>query len=57
MDKLTEIRERLARAGSNSSYDKTCLHLSDEEVARKVKAGEKYIVRINVSFSSNSRAP
>ncbi|KAK7453366.1 Glutamate--tRNA ligase mitochondrial [Stygiomarasmius scandens] len=53
MDKLTEIRERLARAGSNSSYDKTCLHLSDEEVARKVKAGEKYIVRINDSLPPN----
>ncbi|KAF5337616.1 hypothetical protein D9758_014921 [Tetrapyrgos nigripes] len=53
MDKLTVTRERLARTGSNSTYDKTCLHLSDEEVARKVKAGEKFIVRINDSFLPN----
>ncbi|THU78524.1 glutamyl-tRNA synthetase [Dendrothele bispora CBS 962.96] len=50
MDKLTATRERLARTGSNSTYDKTCLHLSDEEVSRKVQAGEKFIVRINDSF-------
>lgn len=48
-DKLAAIRERLARAGSNSTYDKSCLHLTDEEVARKVRAGEKSIVRLNDS--------
>ncbi|KAI3610122.1 glutamyl-trna synthetase [Moniliophthora roreri] len=52
-DKLSSIRERLARLGSNNSYDKSCLHLSDEEVARKVKAGEKYTVRINDSNPPN----
>ncbi|KAF8060769.1 hypothetical protein FPV67DRAFT_305746 [Lyophyllum atratum] len=48
-DKLAETRERLARTGSNSTYDKTCLHLTEEEVARKVRAGEKSIVRLNDS--------
>lgn len=48
-DVLTETREKLARAGSSTSYDRRCLHLTDEEVARKVKAGEKHIVRFNVS--------
>ncbi|KAK7047572.1 Glutamate--tRNA ligase mitochondrial [Paramarasmius palmivorus] len=47
---LTSTRERLARLGSNASYDKACLHLTDEEVARKVKAGEKYTIRINDSI-------
>lgn len=47
-DKLTATRERLARTGSNSTYDKTCLHLTEEEVARRVRAGEKSIVRLNV---------
>jgi len=37
----------LARTGSNASYDKTCLNLTEEEVARRVKAGEKSIVRLN----------
>lgn len=49
MDQLTETREKLARSGSNASYDKRCLHLTDEEVARKVRAGEKSIVRLNDS--------
>ncbi|KAJ3795867.1 glutamyl-tRNA synthetase [Lentinula aff. detonsa] len=46
-DELADVKARLARSGSNNTYDKKCLHLSDEEVARKVKAGEKYVVRIN----------
>lgn len=48
-DRLSETRERLARTGSNATYDKSCLHLTDEEVARRVKAGEKSIVRLNDS--------
>ncbi|KAG6846903.1 hypothetical protein H0H93_011197, partial [Arthromyces matolae] len=47
VDKMTETRERLARSGSNKTYDKTCLHLTEEEVARKVKAGEKSVIRLN----------
>ncbi|KAF8553539.1 hypothetical protein OG21DRAFT_1597677 [Imleria badia] len=46
-DKLSATRERLARAGSNSTYDKACLHLTEEEAARRVRAGEKSIVRLN----------
>ncbi|KAH9850613.1 glutamyl-tRNA synthetase [Lenzites betulinus] len=46
-DKLAATRERLARTGSNSTYDKSCLHLTEEEAARKVGAGEKFIVRLN----------
>ncbi|KAF8425049.1 hypothetical protein L210DRAFT_3743949 [Boletus edulis BED1] len=46
-DKLATTRERLARAGSNSTYDKACLHLTEEEVSRRVRAGEKSIVRLN----------
>ncbi|OSD05744.1 glutamyl-tRNA synthetase [Trametes coccinea BRFM310] len=46
-DKLAATREKLARTGSNSTYDKTCLHLTEEEAARKVHAGEKFIVRLN----------
>ncbi|KAG6874159.1 hypothetical protein C0995_005577 [Termitomyces sp. Mi166 len=49
VDKMAEIRERLARSGSNKTYDKTCLHLTEEEVARKIRAGEKSVVRLNDS--------
>ncbi|KAH6903453.1 glutamyl-tRNA synthetase [Coprinopsis sp. MPI-PUGE-AT-0042] len=47
VDRLADVRERLARTGSNATYDRSCLHLTDEEVARKVKAGEKSVVRLN----------
>ncbi|KAF9033267.1 glutamyl-tRNA synthetase [Hymenopellis radicata] len=52
VDKLNDIRERLARSGSSISYDKTCTHISEEESNRKARAGEKFVVRIN-----NSHAP
>lgn len=48
-DKLASTRERLARAGSNATYDKSCLNLTEEEVARRLRAGEKSVVRLNVS--------
>ncbi|KAF8957056.1 hypothetical protein BDZ97DRAFT_1670524 [Flammula alnicola] len=48
-DSLAETRGRLARMGSSASYDRKCLHLTEEEVARKVRAGEKHIVRFNTS--------
>ena len=47
-DRLAQTRERLARAGLNSTYDKHCLSLSSEDVARRVRAGEKNVVRLNV---------
>jgi glutamyl/glutaminyl-tRNA synthetase len=47
-DRLAQTRERLARAGLNSTYDKQCLSLSSEEVARRVRAGEKNVLRLNV---------
>lgn len=46
-DKLASTRERLARTGSNATYDKECLHLTEEEVARRIRAGESSIVRFN----------
>ncbi|KIK66142.1 hypothetical protein GYMLUDRAFT_158716 [Collybiopsis luxurians FD-317 M1] len=50
-DELADVKTRLARSGSNSTYDRKCLHLTEEEVARKVKAGEKFVVRINNSVT------
>jgi hypothetical protein len=52
MDRLSEVREKLARTGSNATYDRQCLHLTEEEAARRVKAGEKSVVRLNVSVST-----
>ncbi|KDR72776.1 hypothetical protein GALMADRAFT_252032 [Galerina marginata CBS 339.88] len=46
-DELAETKGKLARAGSSASYDRKCLHLTEEEVARKLRAGEKHTVRFN----------
>jgi glutamyl/glutaminyl-tRNA synthetase len=48
-DKLAMTREKLARMGSNATYDKSCSNLTDEEVSRRVKAGEKHIIRMKVT--------
>ncbi|KAI0286655.1 hypothetical protein BGY98DRAFT_909147 [Russula aff. rugulosa BPL654] len=56
-DRLAQTRERLARAGLNSTYDKHCLSLSFDEVARRVRAGEKNVVRLNDSILPVRRAP
>ena len=54
-DRLAETREKLARTGSNSTYDKACLNLTEEEVARRVRAGQKSIIRLNVSTMTSDR--
>ncbi|PPQ64063.1 hypothetical protein CVT24_008876 [Panaeolus cyanescens] len=52
-DTLSETKEKLARAGSSASYDRRCLHLTEEEVARKTRAGEKFVVRFNNAVRPN----
>ncbi|KAJ7104271.1 hypothetical protein B0H15DRAFT_766942 [Mycena belliarum] len=47
VDTLTALREKLARTGSGQSYDRRCLHLTEEEVARRVRAGEANVIRLN----------
>ncbi|THH10575.1 hypothetical protein EW145_g1220 [Phellinidium pouzarii] len=44
---LKDVRDGLSKRGSNATYDKTCLRLSEEEVARKKRAGEKFVIRLN----------
>ncbi|KAL1714692.1 hypothetical protein EV715DRAFT_257035, partial [Schizophyllum commune] len=46
-DELNDTRERLARQGSNTTYDRRCMHLTDEEVHRRIRAGHKHTIRIN----------
>lgn len=47
-DSLAETRARLLSLGSNATYDRKCLHLTDEEVHRRLRAGEKHVVRLLV---------
>ncbi|TFY71407.1 hypothetical protein EVG20_g1615 [Dentipellis fragilis] len=56
-DRLAQTREKLARSGLNSTYDKACLNLTEEEVARRVRAGEKSIIRLNDSNLPSRTTP
>jgi glutamyl-tRNA synthetase len=47
-ERLTELRERQAAAKLPPRYDKLCCTLSKEDVAKKIAAGEKHVVRLNM---------
>jgi glutamyl-tRNA synthetase len=51
-EELNAKRARLAASGSSSTYDRTCLSLTDEEIARRVRSSQKHVVRFNVSPSN-----
>ncbi|CAE6408244.1 unnamed protein product [Rhizoctonia solani] len=52
-DRLLETKEKLQKLGSNSTYDRACSNLSEEETARRVRAGEKHVVRLNDTTVQN----
>ena len=43
-----ERLESLTDENGNRKYDKHCLHLSKEEVERRLAAGEPYVIRQNI---------
>ncbi len=45
-ERLDKIREEKMAKGETGKYDGLCKSLSKEEVAEKVKLGEKYVVRL-----------
>lgn len=47
-EELATRREEAAKRGETFKYDKHCLHLSPEEVQRRIAAGEPYVIRQNV---------
>lgn len=47
-EELSARREEAAARGETFKYDKHCLHLSPEEVQRRIAAGEPYVIRQNV---------
>ena len=47
-EELSARREQAAARGETFKYDKHCLHLSEEEVQRRLAAGEPYVIRQNV---------
>ena len=47
-EELATRREEAAKRGETFKYDKHCLHLSPEEVQRRIAAGEPYVIHQNV---------
>ena len=47
-EELAARREQAQARGETFKYDKHCLHLSPEEVQRRIAAGEPYVIRQNV---------
>ena len=48
VEELEARRAAAAARGKTFKYDKHCLHLPQEEVARRLAAGEPYVIRQNV---------
>lgn len=46
-ERLTEVRKQMTEKKLIPKYDKYCLH-KQEEVKKKIEAGEKWVVRLNV---------
>ncbi len=46
--RLNDLRERQREAGESIGYDGHCMHLSPQEVASKLAAGEANVVRMKV---------
>ena len=49
-----ERLETLTDKNGNRKYDKHCLHLPKEEVERRIKAGEPYVIRQNIPTEGKS---
>ena len=47
-ERLDQARAEAEKKGESFKYDKHCLHLSKEEVQRRLDAGEPYVIRQNI---------
>ena len=47
-ERLTELRKKQVENKETPRYDGHCLNLSEEEIEKKIKAGEKYVYRLKV---------
>ena len=53
-EELDERREKASAQGEVWKYDKHCLHLSPEEVQKRIAAGESYVIRQNVPLTGEA---
>lgn len=47
-ERLDEARADAEKRGETFKYDKHCLHMSKEEIQRRLDAGEPYVIRQNI---------
>lgn len=47
-ERLAEERAKSEAKGETYTYDKHCLHLSEEEILKRIHAGESYVIRQNI---------
>lgn len=47
-ERLGDLRKKQQKQKLPPKYDKNCLSLSKEEAQKKISAGEKYVIRLNV---------
>lgn len=47
-ERLDALKVEQEKAGQQKKYDKHCIHLSDAEVADRLAAGERYVIRMNI---------
>lgn len=47
-ERLDEARADAEKRGETFKYDKHCLHMSKEEIQRRLDAGESYVIRQNI---------
>lgn len=47
-ERLAEVRDRMQKAKQPPMYDKHCRNLPKDEVEKRIKSGEKYVVRLKV---------
>ncbi|MCE5187999.1 MAG: glutamate--tRNA ligase [Eubacteriales bacterium] len=53
-EELDARREESSQKGEVWKYDKHCLHLSPEEVQKRIAAGEPYVIRQNVPLTGEA---
>ncbi|MEA5047995.1 MAG: glutamate--tRNA ligase [Eubacteriales bacterium] len=53
-EELDTRREESSQKGEVWKYDKHCLHLSPEEVQKRIAAGEAYVIRQNVPLTGEA---
>ncbi len=47
-ERLTELRDRQRVAKQQTKYDRTCCQLAEEDIQKKIDAGEPYVIRLKI---------